>query len=369
MNSLPRPELIIKQKQVDIIRDSVAKAEKEGKITKAQLNVIHEQKWFKMLIPSAPGGLQTPIPDALKLIENIAIADGSVGWMVAHTALAGWLSGFVNAAAAKELFSGDKIGIAGSSATGGTAEKTKSGYTVSGLWPQAAGSGDATAFTGVCVVTQNGAPVKDETNKPLILGCLFLKSEVFILQTWSAMGLVATAANDFEVKNLKIPETRTFKINADSAVVNARLYQFPLLQLTEAALAASISGMAFHFIDCYENLIADLKSDSGTSLNDDIMVQDIFEKQTLKFSDARTKLFYAVELAWQACVNQQQIKDTILYKVSAAAQDLTKKARECVDALYPLCGMQAVDKNSEINRVWRDLHTASHESLLVFGAV
>ena len=96
-------------------------------------------------------------------------------------------------------------------------------------------------------------------------------------------------------------------------------------------------------------------------------VQETFDKYTQRLNDARTKLYYAVDLSWQACVNSKQIKEAILYKVSSGAYDLAKKARECVDALYPYCGLAAANKDCELNRVWRDLHTASQHRLLVFG--
>jgi len=101
-------------------------------------------------------------------------------------------------------------------------------------------------------------------------------------------------------------------------------------------------------------------------LNEHI-IQDTLEKYTQRINDARSKFYYAVALSWQASVNSKQIKDAILYKVSFGAFDLAKRAREAVDALYPYCGLVAADKNSEINRVWRDLHTASQHHLLVFG--
>jgi alkylation response protein AidB-like acyl-CoA dehydrogenase len=369
MNSFLRPESELKMKHLEIISESAARAEKDGRLTKAQLNLIYEQNWFKMLAPSSLGGLQTPIPDALKLLESLAVADGSAGWTVTRNALAGWLSGFMNQDVAKELLAGDKVCIAGANVIGGTAEKTKSGYTVSGKWQQASGSGEATAFVGNCSIVHNGGPVNDETNNPLVLTFAFLKNEVTILPAWNAMGLTATAGNDFEVTNLKVHEERAFKVAPDKAKVNARLYQYPFLQLAEAALAVNISGMAFHFVDCYQKTVVGLKTYSGASVADDLMATDTLEKYMQRLNDSHMKLYYAVELTWQACINQQPIKDTVLYKVSAAAQDLTKKARECADALYPLCGIGAMDKGSEINRVWRDLHTASHESLLVFGGL
>jgi hypothetical protein len=50
--------------------------------------------------------------------------------------------------------------------------------------------------------------------------------------------------------------------------------------------------------------------------------------------------------------------------LNAAALALVNAGRDAVDAVYPLCGLHAADARSDINRVWRDLHTASQHAML-----
>jgi hypothetical protein len=53
--------------------------------------------------------------------------------------------------------------------------------------------------------------------------------------------------------------------------------------------------------------------------------------------------------------------------VSRTSHALAVVARQWVDTLYPYAGLGAANVGSEINRVWRDVHTASQHPLLVFG--
>jgi hypothetical protein len=53
--------------------------------------------------------------------------------------------------------------------------------------------------------------------------------------------------------------------------------------------------------------------------------------------------------------------------VSEASLALAKQAQHIVNVLYPYCGLRAASPDTEINRVWRDLHTASQHALLTFG--
>jgi alkylation response protein AidB-like acyl-CoA dehydrogenase len=366
MNDSTHPLLLLDEKYVTLLRNEAQKAEKEGKLTKSQLNLIYEQNWFKILVPAAYGGGEYSLPDALQLEEALAWADGSTGWLVTLCAGAGWFGGFTNPEFSKKIFSDPKVCIAGSGTATGTAEKTKDGYMVNGEWGHASGSKEATYFTGNCVLTQNGKPILDDKNKKQILSFLFAKNEVTIIDTWNTIGMQATASDSYKVVNLKVKEDRTFKINTTTLKVGGPLYNYPFQQLAEATLAVNISGMALHFIDLYKGIIDTKKIKSGPLFNEPA-VEDTFEKYTSRLTDARTKLYYAVALSWQASLNSKQIKEAILYKVSSGAFELAKRARECVDALYPYCGLSAADKDCEINRVWRDLHTASQHKLLVFG--
>jgi alkylation response protein AidB-like acyl-CoA dehydrogenase len=364
------PSSVLKQKYTDIIRDSAARAEKDGKLTKAQLGLTHEQHWFKMLTPSSLSGLQMPLPEALRMAEALAWADGSTGWEISLGAGAGWLAGFAETEIAKKIFGDAKLSIAGIADVAGTAEKTKNGYTLNGKWAYVGGAHEAAVFAINCILVKGGVAVKNETtNEPQLLSFLLSKEEVSLTPAGNVMGLSAAANHHMEVKGLAVAAERAIKTGIENAKVDAPLYKFPYIQLLEAFLAINISGMAIHFMDLCEPIFAEQKNRNGVPLAEDRTVKELYEKQIQKLDDARTKLVYAIELSWQSSTNFRQIKPAIVYKVSAASYELSRKARECVEVLFPYCGIEAADKTTEINRVWRDLHTASQHSLLVFGSL
>jgi len=367
MSNLPHPSGILDPKIVSLMRKDAPDAEKNGKFTKAQLNLIHDQKWLKMLAPARYGGLELSLPAILEKEEALAWADGSIGWMVTLCAGSGWFNGFIDPELAKKILSDPKVCMAGSGGKMGTAEKTKAGYTVTGEWAHACGANQATVFTANCTVTQGGKPVKDENDKNKVLSFVLFKDEVTIIPAWNTIGMVATGSDGFKVTGLKVTEDRAFVINNDTTGIDAPLYNYPFTPLAEATMAVNISGMALHFTDLCTTLFNEKKNRSNQLLINDLGVQETLEKYTARLEDARMKLYYAVSLSWDACKNNKRIKEAIIYKVSAGAQELAKRARECVDALYPYCGLFAAGKDTEINRVWRDLHTASQHTLLVFG--
>lgn len=350
----------IKQKNLDIIKDNAAKAEKEGKPGKPQLSAAHEQKWFTMLAPATLGGGQMTLPDMLEVTEAVSRADGSMGWAVANGACAGWYAGFQAAAP------GGKMLYTGSQDVTGTAEKKGTGYVINGYWQHLPLAADATGYVLRCVVKENGQPVKDANNTTEVITVVLGNDEVSVQPMWNGMGLGSTAAHDVEVKKLTVKADRVIK--ADSKpVVDAPLYHYPQLQINEAATAIAVCGMTEHFTDLCRLMLTEKKNPYGTTLAENAIVMDMFEKGVQRVADARSKMYYAVQMTWQACANGLSIKPAVLYKVSVGAYDLVRKCREHVDAIYPFLGLAAADKATEINRVWRDIHTASMHGVLVFG--
>ncbi|MES2703109.1 MAG: acyl-CoA dehydrogenase family protein [Bacteroidota bacterium] len=342
-------------KSREVLKEQAIRAEKDGKMTKAQLSLIQEHKWFKIFIPTAYGGLQMALPESLALLESLAAADGSLSWLITMCSLAGWHAAFVEPETANELFAPEIVSICGNDNATCMAEKGANGYTVNGVWQYTCGAAEATAFIAKC---SDGRHAGTTQSPNADLAFALLKQEFTVAAKWNAIGLVATGSYDLEANDIKVPDGRTFKVNSEYAKVKGALYQFPYAQIAEAATAVNVAGMAQHFTELARTIFAEITNQDGMLLTDDLNVQETLRKQTQKFTDARTKLYYAVELSWQAAVNGQRIKPAILYKVSSAAAELTRRSRECVNALFPYCGMMAADKTTAINRVWRDMHTA-----------
>ncbi len=364
MSNLANPISLLKPEWINTIRTEAANAEKQGKLTKKQLALIYDQEWFKMLVPTTYGGRQLSLPDAMQIEEALACADGSFGWSVTLCAGAGWFGGFMNPELAKKVFETEKVCVAGSGASTGTAEVTSTGYVVNGKWRYASGSNEATAFTANCAVVKDGKPVKDEKGNAKIVSFLFNKNEVIVSSDWNSMGMVATGSNSFEVRDMAISAERAFSAGSE-AVVNSSLYHYPFLQFAEATLAINLSGMAFHFMELAGKIIADSNNAEKAAHVNSQALQETFDTLMNKLQTARQKLYYAVDMSWQVCAANKDISQSVLYKVSAASSVCAKVVRDCVNTLYPYCGLQSAAKDTEINRVWRDLHTAGQHALLV----
>lgn len=356
MRKIRHPAELLDPATADELRNTGAEAEKLKHLHPDQLKIIYEQNWFKIFVPKYSDGAQLSLPAALELEEALAWIDGSLGWTVTLCAGAGWFIGFIDPAMAAEIFSDEKMCLGGSGNASGIATISDDGFVVNGQWDYATGANAATIFTANCQVEKNGQLLKEDDGSPLIQSFLFKRSEVTIHNNWQRIGMIATASQRFAVNDLHINNNRSFIIKPEAAVLKDPVYQYPFLQLAETTLAVNSSGMALRFAELAKPFI--YKTGNTALLNS-------FDCAEKELEEARQIFYRAVNESWQQCVNENFVEKSLLNKVTETSKILASTARKFVDQWYPHCGMFAADPATEINRVWRNLHTASQHRLLL----
>jgi alkylation response protein AidB-like acyl-CoA dehydrogenase len=359
---IPHPSTIISNADTAILRDNAAAAEALGMLNPEQLAVVNKQQWLKLLVPRIYSGLETPLPHHIRLQEAISWADGSAGWVVTLCSGAGWFGGFISPTIAPQIFNTPGLCLAGSGASTGEAELLADGsYRLNGTWNYASGAYHATHFTVNCLIKKNGESVLGDNNEPLILPFIVPKQHVELLPTWKYIGMVATGSHSFKMADVPAAANQCFRIDAHYSQVNGPLYQYPFLQLAEATLAVNLSGMAIHFTDLCKDVFEErLKKPRLTDAHKAQLKQVLLD--TIEgIQTARVDFYAAVDASWENPAEAE------LKAVSKTSRVLAKLSREAVDQLYPYCGLIAAAPDTEINRVWRDLHTASQHTLLTFA--
>jgi alkylation response protein AidB-like acyl-CoA dehydrogenase len=362
---IEHPSAYLKPDWIEIIRRNSADAERAGKLQPAQLALIYQQQWFKLLAPAVYSGAERPLPELLRIEEALAWANGSLGWVVTLCCGAGWFGGFLAPGKAGEVFALEEVCLAGSGAATGEAQITSDGYKVTGKWKYESGVHHATHFTANCIIKDGVKPITDEDGNPLILPFIFDRKDVKIIPAWKMMGMMATGSDAFEVSNLEVPCQNCFKIDPEAAVIKNPLYLYPFRQLAETTLAANISGIAIHFIDLAKKLIESrIQHKTFVEVHQEQMRRAVDEADT-RIREARADLYHAADTSWVK-MTAGELDEKSLSVVSSTSRTLAKTVREWADELYPYCGLAAADIESEINQAWRDLHTASQHSLLTF---
>jgi alkylation response protein AidB-like acyl-CoA dehydrogenase len=357
---------MLSERELELIEKYAGIAEELGKLPPQLLTLAYQQNWFKLFVPKVYGGPGKKLPEILRLEEALARADGSLAWTVTLCSGAAWFAGVLDPLLAKELFADESVCFAGSGAVGGTATQTDDGYLINGNWKYASGALHATVFTANCILRDEaGVEELSKEGEPVVKSFILKREEVNILPGWSYFGLVATGSHAFEVKNLIIPLNRSFSINKDIKCADEG-FDYPFLQLAETTLAVNSLGMAAHFIELTERSFynrSGLKRYTSTQIA-------YFDKELKRCKDelkrSRTLFYEAFDDSWNQLLEQKEINAETLRTVSLMSRQLAHTARRSADTLYPYCGLAAPRKQTTLNRVWRDLHTASQHALLTF---
>ena len=349
-----------------IVSELAPISEQYGKLHPEILELAYQQEWFKLYVPKVYGGPARILPEILRVLEELAYLDGSLGWTVTLCSGAGWFAGFLDPELAKEVFSNREVCFAGSGAVGGTAVKTENGYVINGHWNYASGALHATIFTANCnLQNEDGSPILSDEGEQVIKSFILFKDEITILPGWSYFGLIATGSHAFEAKDLQVPLNRTFQINKDIKVDIAG-FDYPFLQLAETTLAVNSAGMAKHFLQLTEELFYSRTGIKRYKESQLLYFDAEFKRCKIEFDQARNEFYEAFDLSWISLMNNKSIDENLLKNVSLASRKLAHTSRKITDTLFPYCGLEAAKKESEINRVWRDIHTASQHALLTF---
>lgn len=350
------------KKQIDQLRSLCTVSEQEGKLAPSLLRIIYRNKWFKLFIPKEQGGLAMNLPAALKLEEQLAYIDGSLGWTVTLCAGANFFAGFMDQEKTGKLFYAKNVCLGGSGAPTGVAKQTKDGYTVTGRWKYATGAPHLTHFTANCIIEKNGKTVVQEDGTPLVRSFYFKKNEVTIYNDWHTMGLVATASRSFSVKNLKVKQERSFVIDHAHTTLKHPVYSYPFMPFAEATLAVNTLGMMNHLLD---ETAAVVKQKNLNSLQYKI-VGKVLQTAQQQINKQSTAFYNSIEQSWKELLTHKTIAAKTIQRISKQSRQLVKLCRAHAALVYPYCGLAATTQQSEINRVFRDLFTASQHALLTY---
>lgn len=336
------------------LRDAAPAAEQAGWLRAEQIELIHEHDWLRLLAPRAVGGAEWALPAIVRLEEELAAIDGSLAWTVTLCAGAGFFAGFLPPDFARELMATPRVCLAGSGAVGGVAERDGEGWRLRGEWLHASGAPMATHFTLNARLQQGGQDLPDASGEPQVQAFVLPAAEVRLLDSWQALGLRATASQGFAIDGQWLADRQRFEIVPEAATHEGPLYRFPFEPLAFTTLAANLAGIAANFLALAEPLLQRPRAQH---------LQAQREQAVAALQAARQRFYARLDAGWARVEAGDRLSETEAQAINQASRALVASAQQSVNAVYPLCGLQAADPRAELNRTWRDFHTATQHAI------
>ncbi|MCR8644983.1 acyl-CoA dehydrogenase [Paenibacillus sp. N1-5-1-14] len=343
---------------VDTIRACSAEMDQTGIASKQILDVIVEQGLFKLFVPQDLGGLMTPMPEAFRIFEQGSWIDGTFGWLITIGSGGGFFTATMPPTTSKRLYMRDDAVVAGSGHPMGTAVKVDGGYNVNGQWRFCSGSTHATLFTANSWITDENA-----TEPPVMRSFTFLPDQVNIIADWNAFGLRATSSYSIEVVDAFVPDEMTFDIMSEP-YYDEPIFKYPFKQFAEGSFAAVSMGLGRHFLEEARSMVSRYQ-DKWSHTDRYAFVMKQIGQAEMNLSGAIADFYSSIEDSWNKHISGEPLTEEHLEEVSRKCKKVVRVAVQGAELIYPYLGIHAVMQDTLINRIWRDLHTASQHAMLI----
>ena len=322
---------------------------------------------FRMLVPSAYGGSEMSLHDALRVIEELARADGSTGWTVMIGASTPAVFSLLPKATFDEIYADgpDVIG-GGALAPKGRAEVVDGGYRVSGQWPFASGCQHCRWLVVQGVVIRDGAPTLMPNGMPEMVAAVFPADGggVEIVDTWTVAGLRGTGSHDIRVDGAFCPQERAARMFGGTPCLESQAFLIPPIAQLGAFVAAVAVGIAAGAVDDLAALAQGGKRPafSPRRVAESPLFQARLGEADMTLRAARALLYAEVDGAWERVGSGEQLALLDRARLRAMAPRVTSLAVQAVDAAYTAAGGSSLYDSSPLQRRLRDIHALTQHA-------
>ncbi|MEJ2867769.1 acyl-CoA dehydrogenase family protein [Actinomycetospora sp. OC33-EN08] len=349
--------------------DSEADAiESGGTLTRPVVEALVEREIFWALVPRELGGAGLGIVESLKMVEELARADGSVGWAVMSNAFStGIAAGFLSDQGARDLFAGAQRGItAGMILPTGSGRRVEGGYRVTGRYGFGSGTGHASWIgAGFVVQTDEGTPELDANGGPVCRVAFVPRDEVEFLAGWDVMGMEGTGSYDYAVTDLFVPEAHTMDTFSTVPTRPEPVFRLGLLGIGVGGHAPVALGIAQRALEEIAR-IASAKSRPGyaTVVGDSPMFRREFMTFEALLQAARRYVYDAHADAEATAVSGQEITAEQRARLRQVTTWVQQVARDVVTFAYSWGGSASIRNPSVLGRCLRDISVGAQHLLV-----
>ncbi len=345
------------------IRSAGEEIEASRRLPPAIAAAVKDAGIFGMVMPRAWGGPELDPLTQIRVIEALAIADGSVGWCAMINSDGGYVTAFLDQQVGRAMYP-DLLGAtAGAITATGQARRVPGGYRVNGRFPFVSGCHHCEwAWLG-CTVVEDGTPHLSNDGVPETRQCFVRLSDCEILDTWYTTGLRGTGSNDLAVHDIFAPEEHTFSFQDPHLVKReGPLYAFPFMFAANGAAPAL--GIARHAIDALTQDAAVKPArrymlgegiEKPKALRDDVFVQEAVARAEGLLGAARAYVFDTVGDLWATLLDGRPPSNRQFAAFMALYAHAVGMCIEAVQLVYRAAGGSAVYQKGPFDRCLRDI--------------
>ena len=325
-----------------------------------------DEGFFRLLLPKSLGGAELLPARYVPIIEAFAEVDASTAWCLNQNSGCSMTAAYLSEEVAKEMFGGPR-GILAWGPGPGEARVVAGGYNVTAQWAFASGSHHA-SWLGchVPVIEANGQPRMEGDGTPAVRTLFFPKSKTKFTDIWHTMGLRGTGSDQYEVKDLFVPEDHSLPSIARNTPEKRRekglTYSFSSLSMYAAGFAGVATGCARATIASFIELARDkIPRGARVTMRNNHVIQSQVAQAKVRIDSAWGHLIRSLEDITEAVRQRGHITMDERMAIRLNSTYCIQTAVDVIDILYQAAGATAIFNENPFERPWRDVHSVSQQ--------
>jgi alkylation response protein AidB-like acyl-CoA dehydrogenase len=349
-----------------LLERNAERTEAERRLPDEVVQALRETGLCALMVPKRFGGYQTSIRTYIDVLSELGCGCGSTAWVASLINICAWLASLFPERAQRDIWeSNPDAWAAGSLAPNGSETPVEGGWRVTGRWPWASGS--LHAQWGAC-----GIHMKDERGEMINFGLsLMPMNQLTIEDTWFMAGMKGTGSNTIVAKDVFVPEhrflpyPRAFGGEYRTEFTDEAVYRVALVPVTVLILAAAQIGVARAAL---EHVVGKSRSRGITHTNFPLQAESAgFQMQVaeaaMKIDTAVLHVRRAADDLDRAAEEGRHMDLTARARVRIDTALAARCCREAVEVLVAAHGTSSLADSNRLQRLWRDVHTASHHAI------
>lgn len=348
-----------------LLKQNAERTERERRIPPENIAAMEQHGLFRILVPRQFGGHEAGIRTYTDVVAEIARGCGATGWIAFISDATDWLVAQYSDEVQAEVYGQGPdtriIGILDES--NALTSKTEGGFMLSGQWGFGSGSHHAQWIA-------LGAPLSDHPGDAGLM--LVPVNKLSIKDTWYVAGMRGTGSDTVVADNVFVPQRHVFPwavafanqhrqhgsgtyYGANFMPTLIHMLIAPLLGLAQAALDVTIERLNrgkrisyTAYLDTRQAVITQMQvAEAATDTNAAFVLMRHWADRIDAAALAREDFDY---------LTRAQLRNDVGYAV--------RLCRKAVHRLLDAQGASSFADSNSLQRIWRDLETASRHAIL-----
>jgi alkylation response protein AidB-like acyl-CoA dehydrogenase len=348
------------------IEAAADRIEQDRQAPRELIDALIDAGLFRLLLARSLGGLELDLPTYVRIVEELARADGSIAWCVGQcNGLFNYVA-YADPGVAEQIFGGGRTILAngpGERNLPGRAISVSGGYQLTGRWMFASGIMHATWLLAVCnLFESSGTSIRESDGKPAQRLMLIPRSSATLHDVWHVSGLRGTGSQSFSVQELFVPSEYAINMRPECRRQPGRLYLFSNNGLFAPAFGSVALGLAHASLSAIVDFAAGkVPRSMERSIRESATVQASVALAYARLGAARSYLHQTLGEVWQAVCASGELHVDQQAAVRLAATHASHEAAAVVDTAYTLAGSNAIFEDHPFERRFRDVHAVTQQ--------